>query len=120
MFVLNLSKNKKTILDNKDFLLYKKWKWYCSANGYAVRNNIRIKKKWYLHRLIMNVEQGLEIDHINGDKLDNRKINLRICTRSQNRQNSKIPNSSTSGYKGVIYLKKMLDWKNKSQRKIYL
>lgn len=58
-----------------------------------------------LHRLLMNAQKGEEIDHRNRNGLDNRKFNLRRCTRSQNRQNakkSKVPNAR-SGYKGVTY-----------------
>jgi len=54
-----------------------------------------------VHRVIMNAPKGMDVDHINGDRLDNRKENLRICTRAQNCQNKKLRRDSKSGYKGV-------------------
>lgn len=51
----------------------------------------------YLHRVIMQPGPGLEVDHINGDRLDNRRLNLRVCTRSSNAKNT----STKVGYKGV-------------------
>tara|TARA_Y100001973_G_scaffold79010_1_gene116069 strand:- start:954 stop:1565 length:612 start_codon:yes stop_codon:yes gene_type:complete len=59
-----------------------------------------------MHRVIMDPPKGMDIDHINGDTLDNRKENLRICTRSQNAQNKKLRRDSASGYKGVHEQKK--------------
>ena len=54
-----------------------------------------------IHRFIMNFPKGMDVDHINGDALDNRKENLRICTRSENCRNKKVRSDSKSGYKGV-------------------
>jgi hypothetical protein len=51
-----------------------------------------------------------EIDHINGDGLDNRLTNLRLSTRRQNRSNSKKPVTNTSGYKGVSWCKRHKQW----------
>jgi hypothetical protein len=54
-----------------------------------------------IHRVVMNAPKGMDVDHINGDPLDNRKVNLRICTRSENCRNRKVRADSKSGYKGV-------------------
>jgi len=62
-------------------------------------------ERTYLHRFIMNSPKGKVIDHINGDKLDNRKQNLRIYTIKQNIINSKISKNNTSGYTGVSFRK---------------
>jgi hypothetical protein len=57
-----------------------------------------------LHRFVMNCPKGMEVDHINHNKLDNRKENLRICTRSENGKNlRKTPGHGTSQFKGVQY-----------------
>ncbi len=59
----------------------------------------------YMHRLIMCAEKGQFIDHINGNGLDNRRENLRFCSRSQNHGNCKGHKQRASKYKGV-YLNK--------------
>tara|TARA_R110000851_G_scaffold170949_1_gene317305 strand:- start:147 stop:722 length:576 start_codon:yes stop_codon:yes gene_type:complete len=56
-----------------------------------------------IHRVVMNAPPGMDVDHINGDPLDNRKENLRLCTRSQNAQNKKRRRDSKSGFKCVYY-----------------
>jgi len=56
-----------------------------------------------MHRLIMNTPKGMHTDHINGDGLDNRKENLRVCTAQQNFQNRKLRSDSSTGFKGVAY-----------------
>ena len=55
-----------------------------------------------MHRLLMGFPVEIHVDHINGDKLDNRRVNLRLCTRSENAKNSKKPIVNSSGYKGVF------------------
>jgi hypothetical protein len=50
--------------------------------------------------------EKLFVDHINGNKADNRKNNLRLVTASQNLMNTKLRSDNTSGYKGVYYNKK--------------
>lgn len=59
----------------------------------------------FLHRWILgeeNIPEGLQVDHINGNSLDNRKENLRVCTMMQNMVNRRTPNTS-SRYNGVCY-----------------
>lgn len=63
-----------------------------------------ITKMQYLHRLLLNAKKGQVVDHINGDTLDNRLCNLRICTNQENIRNSKIPKNNTTGYKGICYV----------------
>lgn len=62
-------------------------------------------KHTLIHRLIMKPEKGLVVDHINGDGLDNRKENMRICTRAENRHNSGKYINNKSGHKGVFLYK---------------
>jgi hypothetical protein len=80
-----------------------KWYYVCkgqsSFNEYAVSGDRRSA----IHRLVMDAPKGMDVDHINGNGLDNRKENLRICTRAQNMMNQKLKSHSASGYKGVQY-----------------
>lgn len=97
MKYLKLTKNKRAIVDDEDFsILPKKW---CFDGRYAVK---RIgNKKVYLHRFLGNPPKGKEVDHINGDKLDNRRENLRVCEKYQNQMNMKVNVRSTTGFRGV-------------------
>lgn len=54
-----------------------------------------------IHRLITNVLPGLFVDHVNGDTLDNRGCNLRVCTSDENKRNRKTNCNSVTGFKGV-------------------
>jgi hypothetical protein len=76
-----------TFIDDEDFDKVSKFSWCATANGYAVS---RIKNKIvYLHRFLLTAPKNTIIDHINGDKLDNRKKNLRFCNTSENVRNQK-------------------------------
>jgi hypothetical protein len=65
----------------------------------------------YIHRVIMNPPKNMFVDHINGDVLDNRKINLRVCNTQQNNANRGILSNNTSGYKGVSWFKTRNKWR---------
>jgi len=76
---------------------------YVGKNGYM---QISIQyKKYYLHRLAWLYMYGFmpekEIDHINGNKSDNRICNLREATRTQNRHNTKVSKRNKSGHKNI-------------------
>lgn len=64
-----------------------------------------------MHRLIMGFPVNMEVDHINGDTLDNRRCNLRICTHAENMANRKIHRDNTSGYRGVYWSKERNMWR---------
>ena len=82
-------------------------------NGYWLIN------KQYLHRIISNPPEGTEVDHINRNRADNRRDNLRNITRQQNAQNmSAHVDNKYSGYKGVSYLssgKRVKRWRARIQ-----
>ena len=89
--------------------------WFLNDNGY-VRANFPARRKnrssLRLHRLLMGSPTGLDIDHINGNKLDNRIKNLRITTRSQNLQNQRIDRHHTkSGIRGVAWFSRDSKWR---------
>lgn len=105
------------IYDNDDLhkVVGKKWracaKGYISCTVYLGKINGKYKNKIvYLHRLIANCPDGMQVDHINGNKMDNRKLNLRICNNQQNNRNTKSRKGSTSQYKGVSWDKSNKKW----------
>jgi hypothetical protein len=112
---IKLSQEQYTIVDDDDFNRINRFsKWYANKDHkynryYAIchdpNNNKRIIA---MHRFILDLKYGdrVHVDHINGNGLDNRKINLRICNHSQNQANCNIQ-SGTSQYKGVSYYKRI-------------
>ena len=98
-------KGKIVLVDEEDIPKLGKRKWYISQRGYASRNTTVNWKRFRetMHRLIMDAPEGLQVDHINGNKLDNRKSNLRLCERYQNMANKPPTSQNKSGYKGVYY-----------------
>jgi hypothetical protein len=95
--------SEEVILDDEDFEKVSKFNWFIDVRGYVV-SSWRLNGKggtYYLHRMVTSAPTGLEVDHINHNKLDNRKENLRVCTRSQNARNTHKHVGNTSGYKGV-------------------
>lgn len=88
----------KILIDYKNLLTVRRYKWYVGKNGYVVSDSH--KKSQYLHRLVLgNPEEN--VDHINRNVLDNRECNLRVCTQSQNGFNRKLNKNNTTGFKGV-------------------
>lgn len=104
------------IVDNDDYQLLSKHKWTAHVmNGvsYAVRRT-KVNGKFTnisMHRVIMNADESVIIDHKNRDGLDNRRANLRIATKSQNAINSKNRIGTSSKYRGVTYDKINDKWK---------
>lgn len=107
---LNGSAGLTTTIDEEDWEKIKDYKWYSklipryrgkyhamagATNEYGRPTTVS------LHRIIMDAPKGKQVDHINGDSLDNRKENLRICTPSQNRANQRAPSRNKHGYMGV-------------------
>lgn len=89
-----------------------KFKWHVSKNGYAARAihipGQRAPKVVYMHRVILGLSpgDGIITDHINEDKLDNRKANLRGSTKAENGRNRGKNSRNTTGYKGVCVRKR--------------
>lgn len=94
-----LTRGKIALFDDEDYEELSKYKWFITK-VYASRHSGN--KTVYMHREIMKTPENMETDHINGDVLDNRRENLRICTRQENARNIRGISSNTSGYKGVV------------------
>jgi hypothetical protein len=130
---LILTKGKVAIVDDEDFEYLNQWKWTYlpgkNDRGYAYRRKT-IEGKYrciYLHRFIMQTPEDMDTDHINGDPLDNRRENLRICTTAENLANrTKLTTRNTTGYKGVCFDKKkglyyaQIGWQRKGIRKNFV
>jgi len=107
---LKVKPNGIALVDDEDYERLKGYSWWLSGWGYA-GYRLTGGKTMYLHKSIIPVPKGMEIDHINGNKLDNRKQNLRVCTRSQNVANTVKPkHGTTSQYKGVFWNKLNQNW----------
>jgi hypothetical protein len=98
------------LVDDEDFEFLSQWKWHLSDGGYALRNNHKrlgvlhySNKQIRMHRVINNTPEGLFTDHINRNKLDNRKCNLRTVNKSLNSINRDKPINNKSGYRGVYW-----------------
>lgn len=101
-----LGDNASAIVDDEDYDDISFHSWRLSNSGYAL--STENSRAILMHRIIMNPAKGLEIDHINGNKLDNRKSNLRCCTKSENASNSiarKNRKNDGSTFKGVSVYK---------------
>jgi hypothetical protein len=100
-----LSRGKFATVDDEDFEKLSKYNWYCNNYGYAVRGRRHadgvLPRCILMHREIMNTPIGMCVDHIDGDGVNNRKTNLRNCTRSSNGAHIIRKPRSSSGFYGV-------------------
>jgi hypothetical protein len=85
IIIKSKGKEVEVLIDPDDYETVSKYKWFIKHNNYVYTQVNR--KTVHLHRLIINAPKGLEVDHINRNPLDNRKQNLRLCTKSQNNMN---------------------------------
>ena len=123
------SKNTKVsecLIDIDDIDIVKSRKWTVNADGYVFTyeydNNNKIHRKT-MHRILMNPKDNELVDHINLNKKDNRRSNLRIVNGSQNEMNKTFRSNNTSGKTGVWYDKKSNKWVAEimiHKKKIYL
>jgi hypothetical protein len=94
-----------TLVDEVDYVKLRNWRWSLGSHGYAKRN-VRLGSKQIavlLHREIMDAPAELEVDHKDGDRLNNLRSNLRLVTHAQNQQNRNPHERNTSGYRGVYW-----------------
>lgn len=105
-------------IDTKDYDLIKDYSWHKLSEGYIAATKVIDKKQesFLVHRLILgSVGYSVKTDHRNGNVLDNRRCNLRVCTNAENLRNSKprkVYNGrrTSSQYKGVFYRKDTNEW----------
>lgn len=94
--------NGKTVIIDRDWLPYvQNMMWHFNGPGYAMTHISG--KTYFLHRLIMRAKKGEIVDHKNGDILDNRRYNLRVCNPTQSTWNTSKKGGSLSPFKGVSF-----------------
>lgn len=114
---IELTQGYVALVDDEDYELVSQFKWCAQRIGerlvYAVTSVRRGRRRTALqmHRLIARPPSGIAIDHANHDGLDNRRANLRVCTRSQNCANRVAPCNNKSGFKGVSWYKRDGRWR---------
>lgn len=109
---IELTRGQVALVDDDDFEWLSQFKWYAQKSGegfYAHRGDYSSGKRRVvcMHRIILDAPISLQVDHANGDGLDNQKINLRLATSQQNGQNKRHPlRNNRLGIKGVYWNKK--------------
>lgn len=106
------SKGEEFYFDLEDYDLIKDFCWWINDNRYVI-NTQSNDKNIRMHRLIMNAPNNKFVDHINHNKNDNRKCNLRLVTNQQNTMNAKLKSNNTSGVTGVYWKKDRQKWQAK-------
>ena len=114
-----ISKGHTAIVDDADYIKLIKYRWCYHGDGYAARGyhrNGRLITEKMHHSILGRPPNGMVVDHINGNKLDNRRSNLRFVTQQENCFNSrkkhpKNPGEKPSRYKGVVWRNDRSKWR---------
>jgi hypothetical protein len=110
-----LTKGREAVIDAADVPLIEGFNWYAKSSAhtiYAARNvygsgsQVTVR----MHRLLTSADAGLDVDHIDGDGLNNRRSNLRVVRRHENSQNQRLRSDSTTRLKGVCWHKRAGMW----------
>ena len=116
MKTIELTRGAVAIIDDEDYerLVGDSWELNRQGRGYGVRKGRKGRgepRTVHMHRAVLNAPAGVQIDHINGNSLDNRKCNLRYADTQKNAFNRKKPNvPCSSKYKGVFRRKNRPSW----------
>lgn len=105
---IQLTRGFYALVDESDFDLLNQFRWYTQAPSpdslYAWRTDRKQASRVSMHRFLLRPDPDLVVDHINGNGLDNRRSNLRICTPRENQRNRRKRTQKSSQYKGVMLL----------------
>lgn len=107
MAKIKLTMGFEAIVDDEDFDYLSQWKWHYKSGYAETQNNC---KHFYMHRIINKTPTGLLTDHINRNKLDNRKTNLRTGDKRLNSINRCVQSNNTSGHRGISWSKQKNKW----------
>lgn len=107
MKTINLTKGYVALVDDDDFerLMERKWQTTIKKNGKLYASASYGGKNKRMHRVILDPPPEFQVDHIDGNGLNNQKSNLRLCTNAENSMNRKKRTDTLSKYKGVFRLK---------------
>lgn len=106
IYKISLSKNNFALVDKENFSSISKFKWHFASGRAARKVTINGEShNQFMHRLIMDAPIEMEVDHINGNSLDNRRSNLRLASRRQNMANIHAQKKNILGLKGVRFKK---------------
>jgi hypothetical protein len=109
MKAIPLTKGFATVVDDEDYDRLIKYRWFACMNHtghpYACRGNRKQRRLVWMHRVILGIDgdKKAQPDHINHDTLDNRRSNLRICTKSQNQSNRRRRKDNSTGVHGTTF-----------------
>lgn len=107
---IKLTQGKIAFIDDEDYEIVSQFKWYYHQTGYAFTSDGK-GGKLRMHYAIMARLPKFQVDHINGNRLDNRRHNLRHVKALYNCWNKGLPSNNTTGYKGVDWDKKAKKWR---------
>jgi len=108
LFIESKGVKHEALIDCEDYLIIREYTWNRNlVSGYVqsmTRNGREKTRHVYLHRILFGInDSSKQIDHINGDKLDNRRCNLRVCNQSQNLHNQSNHRKGTVGVSKTRY-----------------
>ena len=109
------------LVDDADYEMLSRFRWFSQPKeytAYALRNETANGRQTTkrMHRMIMLPGPEQHVDHINGDGLDNRRSNLRLCTHGQNMRNGRPRSGARSQFKGVDWDKQHRKWRARVTR----
>jgi hypothetical protein len=98
------------MVDDKDYKYLNQFNWATDEYGTVTSSLGKSGKRYIMARFLLEAPDSLEIDHIDGNRLNNQRSNLRFATSSQNKVNRGPRKDNTSGYKGVSWHKQRKKW----------
>jgi len=107
------AKGEKYIVETADLSILKEYCWSVSKKGYLTARKRGKGNEWlYLHQALIKYDKNkFVVDHIDGDPMNNRRSNLRVCTQQQNSFNTGLNKNNTSGYTGVYFCNTKKKWR---------
>lgn len=100
---VQLNRGFEAIIDTADVAMVRniRWRAWVGSHGHAYAIGYISGKQVFMHRLLLSAERGQFVDHADGDGLNNRRANIRICTASQNMANKAVCRRNKLRAKGV-------------------